>query len=127
MKIKNLSDLRNADIKFKLEKIPTNEIIIKSVDNFCDGPLSGECTWRNKEYYYQCFDQIDPHTDEDLRPRKYLLLHLTPQQFNENSLLEKLYAKSADSDSLRNEYLFEYEKSTPQIIRREQIIAWFEE
>jgi hypothetical protein len=126
MKVKNISDLKNADTKYNLKKISEGKIKTITIDDFWDGPLSGECAWQNKSYYFQCFDQIDPVTDTDIWPRKYLLLTLSDQQMNENRRLQKLFERSADSESLRDEYIKTLEQTPGQVISQEQIIGWFD-
>ena len=121
MKIKNALDFNGAEVKYNLEKIQEQEIRVKSVDDFYDGPLSGECTWRGKDYYFECFDQIDPVTDADVSPRKYLLLSLSKEQLEENRGLIELLDKSP-----RSEYMKIYKEAPAQIITREQIVGWFE-
>ena len=126
MKIKNILDFENAEAKLNLKKIPANEIKVVSVDNFWDGPLSGECTWLGRNYYFECFDQVDSKTDSDVWPRKYLLLSLTEDQKKENQRLQKLFEKSAESDELKKEYIRIFEEAPEHIVERNQIIGWFD-
>lgn len=126
MKVKNYRELNNADSKYNLKKISEKEVKIISVDDFWDGPLSGECIWHDKPYYFQCFDQVDPNTDNDVWPRKFLLLSLTNDQLAENRRLQRLFEESLDSEVQRNEHAKLSKEAPEQSVDRGQIVAWFE-
>ena len=126
MKIKNISDFKNADKRLGLQKIPEKNISIVTVDNFWDGPLSGECQWNGDSYYYECFDQVDPITDTDVWPRKFLVLRLTEEEREKNRKLKDLFDLSANSEMLREKYLQTLENSPEFIIQKDQVVGWFE-
>jgi hypothetical protein len=126
MKIKDHKQLENAEIKYNLIKVSDSDIKIINVDNFWDGPLSGECIWRGEKYYFECFDQLESDGDTDRWPRKYLLLNLTDRQKKENAKLQKLFDKSADSEKLRKEYIELYKAAPEHIIEKDQMVAWFD-
>lgn len=121
MKIKNIADFNNAETKYNLKKIPVKEVKVVSVDDFYDGPLSGECQWQDRNYYYMCYDRIDPVTDTDVWPRKYLLLSLSNEQLEQVRHLAGLFNKSPGEEHLKI-----YNAAPALTIERDQIAGWFD-
>lgn len=125
MKI-NEADFKHIDESSDLRKIPTDEIVLLQIEDFWDGALSGMCKWKNEDYYFHCFDQIDEETDTDHWPRKYLLIKLTPAQTAEYERGHKLFEESNASLSVKTKYL-ELQKDTPTMqIKPDQLIGWFD-
>lgn len=126
MKIKNAADFRKVDSKLNLKKISSDEIRITEIDDIWDGPLSGDCEWRNKKYYFYCFDQLDDTGNDDRWPRKYLLIELTSQQLAQNQKLRDLFQNWRKNSASPMEYQKMLEASPSQTIDANQIIGWFD-
>lgn len=123
MKIKNKDWLNN--IELKLKKIPSSEIHILYENDVWDGPLEGICEWANKKYYFVCSDQLDETSEDDRRPRKYVLLELSPEQLEEEDKERQLFASL--KERLKLEDFYERQKSFPEHrISLEQVIGWFD-
>lgn len=125
MEIANEADFVNAKTKLGLQKISAGEIVVIDIDDIYDGPLSGSCSWRNREYYFFTFDRIDD-TGEDRWPRKYLLITLTPQQLSEVEKLRNYFRKRKSGQMTREEYSRVYDDWPKQVIKKSQIIGWFD-
>jgi hypothetical protein len=125
--IKNVNsrqDFINIEKKLNLKKISENEIMINEVDDIWDGPLSGECTWQNRKYYFYCFDQLDG--DDDRWPRKYLLLILTKQQVIERQKVFDIYQDFCSGKLDQEEYAKILNSLPPQKFEIQQIVGWFD-
>ncbi len=91
------------------------EIIITEVDEVYDGPLSGDCLWQDKKYYFYSFDQLKDDGSGDPFPSKYALIDLTEDQLKqlEKERLDMMDIANAGKDFPR------------YLINKNQILGWF--
>lgn len=118
--------LKKADEQYNLRRILSEEIIVKTADDWWDGALSGRCEWKGSEYYFECFDQLDEETDSDRWPRKYILLKLNTEQETEIGRLYALFKGSAHNEASRAEYISALKSAPIQTIEPGQIVGWFD-
>ncbi len=124
MKIENLNDFEKADKEINLVKISADEIEITEVDDIWDGPLSGSCVWKQKEYYFFSFAKIVK--GEDKQPRTFVLINITPEHKSALEKLRSAYIKRQHRLISEEEYVGIYASFPKQTIRADQAIGWFE-
>jgi hypothetical protein len=124
MKFTNIHDYRSV-LAAGIEKLSPDEVRISDIEDVWDGPLSGMCIWKEKEYYFACIDQLD-EDGEDRWPRKYLLISLTDAQKEQHEREARLFIEMQKETITREEYLKLQAQFQPQLLKQEQIAGWLE-
>jgi hypothetical protein len=125
MKISNEKEFSQADTRYNLTKIASDEILISDVDDIWDGPLSGTCTWKGDNYYFFTFDQVVD--GEDKWPRTYVLIKPATAHTEALTLLRDAYQKRQQQLISSEEYQKIYDNFPPQRIDSSQLIGWFDD
>lgn len=125
MKIKNEKAFGSADKKLGLQKISADEIQITYVDDIWDGPLSGNCIWKQSECYFFTFNRIEG--GEEKWPRTYVLIKMNLKQKSVVENLRIAYQKRQNNLITEEEYRKIYNNFPEQHIQKTQAIGWFED
>jgi hypothetical protein len=118
----------------KNQKIPEEEILILYSNEIYDGPIEGLCEYNKNKYY---FLTIEGNSLNKKRP--FLLIQLSKEQLDNEELLHSKYLEYIENHEYTTESSVSYRKGaewdkyhktcdkfSDQIIKKDQIIGWFE-